>query len=347
MDAFADFIKKEIKADRENQVLAKSIFGTEDETVVASLVDLYCREQLKSRVARPLLFEISVGAGVGVELQDRRSVFIKFLTGKQDLGALQSICDFQGFLYDRGFPCPRVLKQPLPFNQSRNVVLTQAFTDVGQYVDTRNPLYRQEMANLLWRLHELASGYMQNHDLSAFKREIIQFERLWPDPHNALFDFSRHADRCGWVDDCARRSLEIIQALQGCDSPLLSHTDWSSKHFRFDEAGKATIIYDWDSIQYLGELSSLAKAAATFPYNWHTGQSSHTPTLAEARGFIADYEQARGAPLTEEQLRYCSAHSAYVIAYICKCRYSLNPDEAEQAEESVLLRETRGGVYFE
>ena len=128
--------------------------------------------------------------------------------------------------------------------------------------------------------------------------------------------------------------------------PVLSHLDWSSKHFRFGSGGEATVIYDWDSVARTGEMRALGRAVATHCYNWYIPAVRMVPAVEPMMAFIGDYEAARGRELTESERAIVSAQACANLAYIAKCKYSSNPIAAEESGEVALLRHHSDGRLF-
>lgn len=60
---------------------------------------------------------------------------------------------------------------------------------------------------------------------------------------------------------------------------ILSHEDWSNKHFRFKD-GKISIIYDWDSIKRVSELYTIAVACCNYTATWYIPVKHHLINLS-------------------------------------------------------------------
>lgn len=163
-------------------------------------------------------------------------------------------------------------------------------------------------------------------------------DSLWPAPHSALFDFRRSPAQSRWIDELAALARESILSSGVVADELITHTDWSSKHFRFRDDSTVAIACDWYSLKISEELRSVGAAAATHPYNWYTPVQSMTPSPERMSAFTAEYGVARGRPFNVDEVLCVSAHACYVFCYIARCTYSLDPAKAETSD-----RELSGG----
>src|SRR5690606_17629307 len=161
----------------------------------------------------------------GVRLRDARRFVVKVFRPDTDPDFTSSLITVQRHLADSGFPCPTVLGPARSFNARPALVMPML--DQGRYVDAREPTVRAEWAALLRRQMEICSSFAQ---LAAFRSWRPPSGRLWPEPHNALFDFERDRKGAEWIDAIAANALE--QLAHQSISPMLGHADWSAKHFR-------------------------------------------------------------------------------------------------------------------
>ena len=134
---------------------------------------------------------------------------------------------------------------------------------------------------------------------------------VWRQPHDVLFDFAATAAAGGCVDEVAGEAKRVGDSRP--DHIVVSHTDWSVKHFRF-EGGKIRVIYDWDSLRLEKETVIVGTAAATFPATWYLEVSSRAPTPQEMRSFVQEYEAARGKSFARREREAVAAAATYVIA---------------------------------
>jgi hypothetical protein len=102
-------------------------------------------------------------------------------------------------------------------------------------------------------------------------------------PHNALFDFEASVEGAERIDEIARAAQTARD--EGAGREVVGHTDWAVRHVRFD-------------------VDSL----------W--------PSPEESLAFLADYEDARGAPFTANERRSAHGAAVYLGAYAARCTWA-------------------------
>ncbi len=283
-------------------ILVEQILGGADaQTVDAEL------ERLSA--VRCFFFAASIGALFGIELGDGRRVALKVhqqRVSAQDLEAVQSA---QAELAAREYPCPRPVLGPTPFLD--RLATGDEWRDDGAPVETVDDARRLQMAALLAHQITLCAELPAASVLAWVPRD----ERLWPTPHNALFEFERTAAGAEWIDEIAAESRKRNRA----GPRVLAHQDWSVKHFRW-EGDAVTVIYDWDSLFVDNESISVGAAAATHTYP-PEGALPWTPNVDDAVAFLDAYERER--PLDAETRRAAEAHAVYSTAYTCRCEHAI------------------------
>jgi len=170
----------------------------------------------------------------------------------------------------------------------------------GERADARRPEIRLVLADALRRQIDLSPP--------ADLPRPHPREQLWPEPHNALFDFERSRPGAEWIDAVAERA----RAAMALEPLVVGHADWSSKHFRF-AAGRLSAVFDWDSLRLDSVASFAGWAAAT-----HTAAldvlSCWRPEVAEAAAFLADFG-CESPP--------ARAAAVYAVAYTARCEHAL------------------------
>lgn len=270
-------------------------------------------------------FAASVGALFGLRRRDGSRVAMKVHKLFTDETYFDEVHRVQSALADAGFPAPRPLRR-------RGLVTWEEWRDVGAFRNAHEPDVRRAMAAALARFHELATA-------TGFRprRRFLPLDDdgLWPVPHNALFDFEATKLGAEWIDEIARvaknRSRETEIGVE-----RVGHTDWSAKHFRFDERLEPTVLYDWDSVTTDREPNLVGTAAASFTYTEELGEEiALWPSADESIAFIADYEAARGAPFSGEERDAAQAACVYLRAYAARCRHSYEGDARETDLEGI------------
>jgi Ser/Thr protein kinase RdoA (MazF antagonist) len=299
------------------QSVERLIFDAENDEEIQAIIELFCRETLGVPVRGTLFRRTSVGVVFGVELEDGRRVVVKAHQPRQSSEFLRVVYETQTRLAQLRFPCPRPLAEPAPLGNGFATV--EEWIEDGVFVDAHDPTIRAAMGQALARLIELTRPLGQPPGLrNAWS--LWEGDDLWPaDAHSPIFDFRATADGAEWIDSIA---CDAKAGIPAGGEELIMHSDWSSKHFRFDAAGEITVIYDWDSLALETEVQALGTAAATFTANFDLDVFL-APTPNEVASFIEDYSAARGAPLSIDDVRAAHAVAGYLVAYTARCEHAL------------------------
>ncbi|MBK1813282.1 hypothetical protein JHL18_21910 [Clostridium sp. YIM B02505] len=308
-----------------NLILSKSILGTTDAVSLTKFVDDFCKTYLKSEVGECLYAGLSVGVSFGLKLKNGQEIFLKINKPNNDDSIAQ--CSFEGMnaisrvqekLSEYKFPCPKIIMPPIEY---RDVIVTvNSYEDIGTQKDAHNPSIRKVIAEKYAELIKLTNPYINTDGFKYFN--FYKNEKLFPAPHNALFDFNKAGTAATWIDNIASRSKEIINSIP--ENLVLGHCDWSLKHFRFIN-DEIVMIYDWDSLSLQDEYHLLGIAASTFTTTWDIPVKI-TPSQNEAYEFVREYENVRGKKFTKEELMKISACSTYIMAYTARCELAVDPN---------------------
>jgi hypothetical protein len=91
-----------------------AIFESSDPQRIAQILDAFCEEVLRARVARGLFHQSSVGSVTGVALTDARSVVIKAHQPQRSCEHLTESARVQNHLAEFGLFAPRLIVGPVP-----------------------------------------------------------------------------------------------------------------------------------------------------------------------------------------------------------------------------------------
>ena len=230
----------------------------------------------------------------------------------------------QGALADAGFPAPHPLER-------RGVVTWEEWLDDGAFRDAHEPAVRRVLAETLARFVALASACGTRPRRPFFPQSG---GALWPKPHNALFDFEATAEGAEWIDDIARAAKAARDASAGRE--VVGHTDWAVKHFRFDDALRPLVIYDWDSVHTDSEPRIVGSAMASFTYTEEVEVAALWPRPEESLAFLAEYEEARGAPFDDAERRSAHGAAVYLGAYAARCGWAYSRSVNRPALEALV-----------
>jgi hypothetical protein len=301
--------------DAADKLLARSIFGTDDPRIVEGMIlDWMLRNGLGR--ARLRSIELSVGAGITVELEDRSKIFVKVWPGSTEVAGLSAQLRMQGLMATRGFPAPAILSRLSPLGAGLAVAMS--YNRDGVPTDARTPGVRRQMAEGLRRL--VVEAEMCRSIPGLPRRDLPREDMIWPKPHNVLFDFAATSRGAEWIDEIAQEALAVMR--DAASPTVVGHHDWSAKNMRMGPDGIA-VVYDWDAIFLDRETFVLGSAAAHFPVTWEL-PVPQTPSAAEVVAFMHDYEKARGRALTTAELRDVAASATYARAYKARCEHALD-----------------------
>lgn len=301
---------------RRDRAVERLIFGTADETEILSVLRRFCSKVLGSVPRETLFVRTSVGVVFGLELESSQRVVVKAHQPRQSAAFLRCVFETQRQLATAGFPCPRPVAPPAPIGSGFATV--EEWVENGAFADARSPVVRDAMAQALAHLLELTRPLGRPAGLRD-AWSLWEGDGVWPPTaHSPIFDFAATAPGAGWIDELAREAKAGIAG----GEELIVHTDWGSKHFRFDDEARITAVYDWDSLALETEVQALGTAAATFTANVER-DAFLAPSPDEVTGFISAYSSFRPTPLTERETLEAHAVASYLVTYTARCEHAL------------------------
>ena len=259
-------------------------------------------------------FGASVGALFGVRRRDGSRAAIKVNKLFGDESYYVDVQELQARLAAGGYPAPRPLRR-------LGTATVDEWVDTGEFRDAHEPPVRRAMARELVRFHRVATDTGVRP-----RREFLRpAGQLWPKPHNALFDFEATVAGAGWIDEIAAAARAVADAPVG--ATVVGHTDWSAKHLRFDRGLRVTAVYDWDSVTVGLEPELVGTAAGSFTYTEELEDEIDVwPSAAESSAFLAEYEEARGTPFSDEEREAARGACVYLRAYAARCHHAYAGD---------------------
>jgi hypothetical protein len=297
-------------ADRQ---LARSIFGTDERDVVVA--DWTVTQGFEPGHIRSI--ELSVGAGVTVDLPGGPPIFVKVWPKGTDRQGLFAQLAVQQAMAADGYPTSAILTDLSALGPATAVAMS--YNRDGEPTDARIYAVCQHMARGLARFIARADSFCDTPELPC--RRLPDCEAVWPPPHNSLYDFEATRDGAEWIDRVAKDALAIMRSASS--HIIVGHHDWSAKNMRMGPDG-ISVLYDWDAVFLDRETFVLGSAAAHFPVTWEL-PVPETPTRGQMAAFIQDYAQARGTALARAELIETAAGATYARAYNERCEHSLDP----------------------
>jgi Phosphotransferase enzyme family len=324
INVIADFINQD-----DMPFVEQAIFGSGNAQQIAEQMNAFCATHLGSSVDEYLFYESSQGAVSGILLGDGRKVVLKAHQPDRSLDFLNAIFAVQRYLADHTYPCPRPQLGPTPIGYGHATV--EEMIDTGTYADAHFPTIRRIMAEKLAQLASMTRDIRNTAGLqsTALGRPLPE-SFLWPKPHSRIFDFAATTTGAEWIDALARRARQELA--QGVGEMVIGHTDWSVKHFRFQD-DRVCVIYDWDSLALERETVIVGEAARGFTMTWHLDVLI-TPTPDEARSFVEEYETFRGKRFTRDERATIAAAATYALAYGARCEHCIDPRSSDFAPGS-------------
>ena len=307
-----------------------AVFGTESPTVIGSMIEEFCVEQLAAGVAAGLFFTSSVGCVVGVQLADGRRVVIKAYQSRWTRPFLAAVARVEHRLASAGFACPDIVlgaaRLPPATGNVETYLPDPGVVGPGSTVDLGASA--SGLADQIGRCRDLREPALADHPLHSGG------DHLYPEPHSPQFDFTVDADGAGWIDELALRARE---ARDGPSlSAVIAHCDWTARNVRIRE-GRLVAVYDWDSLSLVAEAIAVGQAAATWRLFGGDDPGS-APGPEEVSAYVAAYEAASGRRFAREEHRVARAAALWVRGYAARCEPAL------EATTGIVVETSRSGL---
>jgi Phosphotransferase enzyme family len=322
MQTIAEAIAAELGDWERPPVLERAVLGTDDPAEIERLIASIAWDALRAEAVACVFYEGGVGCVFGLELTDGRQAVVKVHPAGVTPARLRAIAEVQLHLARAGFPCPRPLADPVSIGHT--CATFEELVARESHRDAHEPVVRRAMASTLWSLVDTARPFAVARDLGRDLLRELPPDQLWPEPHDARFDFERTARGAEWIDAIARRARRRLAEATG--EVVVGHSDWSVKNFAFC-GDRVAAVYDWDSLAVDLEPVVVGEAVHAFPATWYI-ETAVAPTPEEATGFVAEYESARGRPFTSAEMATVRATADYAMAYSARCAHSDDPEGA-------------------
>jgi len=188
----------------------------------------------------------------------------------------------------------------------------------GRKEDGHKSVIRSELAKYLAEFISI----VDNHKLQPVENFFQQAakKRLWPLPHNILFNLEKSSKDSGWI---AKKAIPAKMKIADSNfKKILAHTDWGIKNSIFKNK-KIIGIFDWDSLGSMSEPEMVGRAAAQFTADWESNYKI-TPSPEEGRLFVKEYQKYRGKEFTQDEYKIVSASADYLICIISRFEHAGN-----------------------
>lgn len=288
------------------RTIAADLLGTADSVAIRAWL-----RACEPDAVEIIHFSLGVGVTVGVRRADGSSIALKLHKRFADPTYLDRLQLLQDALRTAGHPgVPRPLGR-------QGSVLREEWIASGRQCEARDPGVAEAVARELAAFVRAATatGIRPRRD-----RFLLPAGRLWPEPHNARFDFLAGAQNAEWIDEIANEAASVPHV----GSEVVGHLDWAVKHLRFDPALRLVAIFDWDSVVTDREPLIAGAAAGAFTYDHHTRR---LPTAQETCEFLDAYDVYRGGgAFDRDERRSAVAAAVYLQAYTARCHHAVMGD---------------------
>src|SRR5947207_847426 len=224
-----DAVDRELARDPESPIVL-DVLGTLDPDEIRSRV-----HELEPEIEEVFWFRASVGALFGIRRRNGTRLALKIHALFRDEAYFEEVQRLQGALAGAGFPAPRPLGRT-------GLVTREEWLDAGDFRDAHEAPVRRSVVRTLVHFHDLATA----SGIRPRRPFLRPAGALWPKPHNVLFDFEATASGAEWIDEIGAAARVVTDEPVGRE--VVGHSDWSVKHFRFDDELRPTALYDWDSV---------------------------------------------------------------------------------------------------
>lgn len=332
---FNEFLTPYLEEDVDIKNILQDILGTADPHQIAELIHQTVVPHLKEEIEKILFLSPCSGAVFGFLLKSGQKIILKIYNRKNSLIYLQEMNRIQQIFVNEDYPAPCPLSPIFTFYNTHAGLYS--FLE-GERENAHDPVIRTELAKYLAKFSEIVEKH-QFKPIKTFMQESMQ-SKLWPIPHNVMFDFKKTSRGAGWIAKHAKNARKIINKYNFPHQ--LAHCDWDVKNTIFKNK-KLVAVFDWDSLGSMSEPEMVGRAAAQFTADWES-VNKVTPTPHEGREFVKSYEKFRGRSFTQEEYIVASASADYCISLISRFEYS-GPDSSNHPFQD-LLKECNGKSFL-
>src|SRR5579872_371458 len=330
---FNEFLTPFIEQDIDIKNIVNDILGTTDPDRICDLIHKSISPYIKSDIEKILFFAPCTGVVFGFLLKSGEKIVLKIYNRKNSLAYLKEMNRIQQIFINENYPAPKVLSPIFSFQNTHAGLYN--FIE-GEKENSHEPIIREELAKYLAKFGEIVDKH-QFKPIKTFMQQSME-RKLWPIPHNVMFDFKKTSRGAGWIQKHAMAARKIINKFKFQEQ--LSHTDWDVKNTIFKNK-KLVGVFDWDALGAMSEPEMVGRAVAGFTADWESGNKV-TPTPEEGRAFVKSYEKFRGRSFTENEYLVVSASADYFIALISRFEHP-NPSNHPFQD---LLKECNGKSFL-
>jgi hypothetical protein len=333
---FKEFLIPYLDQDIDIKNIVNDILGTTDPHQIADLISQYISPYIKRDIEKILFLALSAGAVFGFLLTSGEKIVLKIYNKRNSLFYLEEMNRIQQIFVNENYPAPRILSPIFKFHNTHAGLYNYI---AGVKENAHDPIIRTELAKYLAKFSEIVDKY-QFKPIKTFMQESMKGGKIWPIPHNVMFDFKKTSRGAGWISKHAKNAKKGINKYKF--SERLAYTDWDVKNTIFKNK-QLVGVFDWDAVGSMSEQEMVGRAAAQFTADWESGNKV-TPTPHEGREFVKSYEKFGGRSFDSDEYVVVSASADYLIALISRFEHS-GPDSSKKPFQD-LLKECNGKSFL-
>ena len=294
---------------------------------------LWCAEHLGSPATAELFRSGYLSAVIGLRLADERQVVVKVRPGAPRIAACVEV---QRRLFESGYPCPEPLSGVAPFGE--DVATAEVYVPGGAPLPSAEHAPRV-FAEAFARLIRLAPRPAEVPALDPAPSWAAWNHAeagLWPRPEDYDIDLNK-VPGPEWIDQAGRRARDRLRA--GAAAAVIGHCDWLAGNLRWN-GDELLVVHDWDSTAADSEAALAGIAAAVYS----TVSPDEPATVEETSKFLDAYGDARGQPLSADELQVSWAAGVWSRAYDAKCQHLAGEAVVSLSKNEARERLRRAGI---
>lgn len=288
---FSDFLTPYFDEDIDIKNIVNDILGTTNPHQIAEPISQSISPYIKSNIEKILFLSPSAGAVFGFLIKSGEKIVLKIFNKQNSLFYLEEMNRIQQIFVDENYPAPLILSPIFKFHNTHAGLYSYI---AGEKENAHDPIIREELAKYLARFSEIVDKH-QFKPIKTFMQKSMK-GKLWPTPHNVMFDFKKTTRGAGWISKHAMNAKKTINKYKF--SERLAYTDWDVKNTIFKNK-QLVGVFDWDALGSMSEAEMVGRAAAQFTADWES-KNKVTPTPNEGRAFVKSYEEFRGRSFKRE-----------------------------------------------
>ncbi len=296
-----------------------SVVGDRSHEEVERWVEELTLAQLGVQPSGAMFVKKSVSAVFAIVLESGEPAVLKLFNRGFEHAELAAMHHCLNVATAHGYPVPRQRSEV--FEAGDGVFgAYYSYLDGDQH-DAHDPSVRRELARSLAELNALLAPL----DNAGLPPAPGHQEGLWPPPQRIWEQSERDDDDMRFIDEHGRAAQLVIKKSKLARS--VTHLDWGVKNIRFRDE-RVCAVYDSDSLHAASEAECVGRAAAQFTAQWEM-PALLTPTPAEARAFVDEYQAARGRKFSRAERAVAAAAARYVVAHVARLELLSGVPEAD------------------